>query len=94
MAVHSDPIDIPSAHDNDNDNNNQATTDSAATSPNRHRQTASFSNSVGSFPSPSFPLIPGSVNSVRPPIVTEFSLKGWSFKSVRSSISSANHIET
>lgn len=84
MVIQSDPIDIPSISNSADNNDNIQ----------RHRQRASFSNSVGSFPSPSFPSIPGSVNSVRPPIVNEFNLKGWSFKSVRSSISSANQIET
>lgn len=87
MVIQSDPIDIPSALVDEN--SQQAT----ATSPNRHRQTASFSNSIGSLSFPSTTQIPGSVNSVRPPIVNEFSLKGWTFKSVRSSISSANQIE-
>ena len=86
MVVQSDPIDIPQC-----DNEPPQTHSNSNNSTPRHRQTASFSNSSGSLPSS---LIPGSVNSIRPPILNELNLKGWSFKSVRSSISSASQIET
>lgn len=74
----SDPIEIPSGNGQQNSNSNSQ----------GHRQTASFSQNSLSAASM------GSINSVRPPIVKEFSLNGWSFESVRSSISSATQIES
>lgn len=92
MTIHTDPIDIPQATDDGHIAQNTHTSINDIIN-HGHRRTASFSNSSGSFPPSSLTSIPGSINAIRPPIVNEFSLNGWSFKSTRSSISSANQIE-
>ena len=68
-----------------NDHNpqlNSSTTDLTASTTNLTAATNNLTAHLNSF------------NSQRPPIVKEFHLNGWTFKSVRSSISSAAQIET
>lgn len=62
---------------------------SAPGSPQRHLRSASFSQTSLSAAA----ALSASVSTARPPVIKEISHAGWTFRSIRSSISPAVQIE-
>lgn len=81
----------PSPDTVDNFSSYTSSTSSLSSSPRQRTASASYSQSLQSRATS---VISSGTAAIRPPIVQEINQAGWTFRSVRSSISSAAQVES